>query len=637
MRKTHLIKNLGLALILAAFGLLSIPAAAQTDLAIHAIQGTGNISPVNGQTVRVTGIVTARIRNGFFLQSPDDKADADPTTSEAIFVFTRTIPDAAAAVGNLISVTGKVTEYRRDNEPASLTLTQIVHQKGSDELKLISSGNQLPKPVTLAIADFQPNAIDQLEKYEAMRVRVAELSVVSPTDGRVDIKTSSSVSNGSFYGVLKGVARPFREPGLEIAEWIFMDEAARLKLRAAFPKITLFDTNPERLRIESMVQDAARPIDVSVGTVLSDVTGVLHYTYRTNTLLVDASYNAKPETTIRPNPMPIAGEREFSVVAMNIENFFDDRDDPKIKEVIVEREAFRKRLRKISLAFRNVLNLPDIVGVVEIESLHGLEQLAKQINADTVAAGKPDPKYTAHLIDGNDGRGIDNGYLVRTQRVKVLEIKQLGKDEKYKHPLTGENIFLNDRPPLLLRASVNDAKTEKPFEITAIVNHMKSYLGYNDPRQQDNVRLKKKLQAEYLAKIVQERQKADPAERIIVLGDFNSYQFSDGIMDMMGTIKGTPATPDSLMIASPDLVDPDLINLVDMIAVTQRYSYTFDGNAQVLDHILISETLRKHIQGFGFPRVNADYPEVFRNDESRPERFSDHDPAAAYFTLDPKQ
>ena len=42
----------------------------------------------------------------------------------------------------------------------------------------------------------------------------------------------------------------------------------------------------------------------------------------------------------------------------------------------------------------------------------------------------------------------------------------------------------------------------------------------------------------------------------------------------------------------------------------------------------------KHLGGFGYARVNADFPQTYRNDENRVERFSDHDAAIAYFSLD---
>src|SRR5690606_14752514 len=139
--------------------------------------------------------------------------------------------------------------------------------------------------------------------------------------------------------------------------------------------------------------------------------------------------------------------------------------------------------------------------------------------------------------------------------------------------------------------------------------------------------------AEYLARIVDERQKADPTERIMLLGDFNSFQFSDGILDMIGTIKGTPSAKDSVLFGFEDLVETDLINLVELVRPNARYSYTFDTSAQTLDHILISRNLEEFVNGFGCARVNADFPKILANDAARVERFSDHDPAVRYLPL----
>ena len=279
-----------------------------------------------------------------------------------------------------------------------------------------------------------------------------------------------------------------------------------------------------------------------------------------------------------------------------------------------------------------------LFAVTEAENLNVLKRLAERINADSVAAGGPDPKYEAFLVDGNDPRGIDCGFLVKTSRVSVAAVKQFGKDDRFENPVTRKNDILNDRPPLALHATINDAKGGKPFAVTVVANHLKSLRGVDDPEDGPAVRMKKKLQAEFLAKWVNERQKADPNERILLVGDFNAFQFSDGLVDQIGTIKGTPAPKEAVLLASEDLVDPDLISLVDLIKADQQYSYTFDGNAQVLDHFLANAAMRRHLVGFGYLRVNADFPQIYREDGGRPERFSDHDVAVGYFTLDePKQ
>jgi len=97
---------------------------------------------------------------------------------------------------------------------------------------------------------------------------------------------------------------------------------------------------------------------------------------------------------------------------------------------------------------------------------------------------------------------------------------------------------------------------------------------------------------------------------------------------------GKPAAKDEVLNSSDDGVEPDMINLVDLIAAEQRYSYRFDGNGQVLDHVLITQSLMSYVHGFGYARVNADFPESFRVDDTRAERYSDHDAAVAYFNLD---
>jgi predicted extracellular nuclease len=621
---------LGAAIILAG----AFSAFGQREFAISLIQGDKNMSGYEGQQVKASGIVTARTRTGFFLQTPDDKADSNPNTSEGIFVYTKTEPEADAAIGNLIVVSGRVEEFRPRAEPASLPITELSMMKGRDLIQVLSKANPLPKPVVLTINDFRVNSIDQLEKYEGMRVAVPEMTVVAPTGGRVDNKTNSVESNGTFYGVVKGLAKPFREPGYELYDFLFLTDKEKADFKKDFPAMKFNDSNPERLRVETTAQLGSQAIEVPALTELKNVVGVLHYGFRAYTILTDVTERPGVSSYIKQVNLPPVGARQFSVAGMNVENFFDDIDDPAIKEDIVTTDSFNKRMKKISLGVRNIMQSPDVIGVIEVENLAALKRLAEKINSDSEAAGKPNPKYEAYLIDGNDGRGIDSGFLVKSSRITVIETKQLGKEDKFENKSVEEEAFLNDRPPLMLRASMMDDKTKQPFEFTVLVNHLKSFLGYNDPKRMDGVRTKKRLQAEFLAKFVQQRQTANPKEKIILVGDFNAYQFNDGIVDVIGTIKGKPAAKGEVMNPSEDLVNPDMTDLVELINAEQRYSYRFDGNGQVLDHILISNSLQNYIIGFGYARMNADFPESYRTDDNRAERFSDHDAAVAYFSID---
>src|SRR5690242_18274695 len=95
----------------------------QTGLRIAEIQGRAHLSPLAGQDVAgVGGVVTAVRANGFYLQDP--AGDGDAATSDAVFVFTRTAP--SVALGDGVTVAGTVQEFRPSDDPASLSVTEIV-------------------------------------------------------------------------------------------------------------------------------------------------------------------------------------------------------------------------------------------------------------------------------------------------------------------------------------------------------------------------------------------------------------------------------------------------------------------------------------------------------------------------------
>jgi hypothetical protein len=339
---------------------------------------------------------------------------------------------------------------------------------------------------------------------------------------------------------------------------------------------------------------------------------------------------------------PVATPRanQFTVASFNLQRLYDTVDDPTTSDVIMTPAALAKRLRKYSALVRNVLLNPDILGVSEAENLGVLEALASQINADAVAAGLPSPAYMAYLVEGNDPGGIDVGFLVRSTRVAVGDVTQ-GEDGTFEDPTDGSIDLLNDRPPLILRAGILGSGSE--FPVTVIANHLRSLNDITDPVAGPRVREKRRAQAEFLANLIQARQMADPNERIVVLGDMNAFQFNDGLIDSIGTIKGTPTPASEVLLFSPDLVDPDLFDLGEELPAAERYSYVFEGNAQQIDHMLVTQNLRAAIGGIQFARVNADFAESFRNDaeatcpvqpeQNCPERVSDHDPLLAYFTL----
>ena len=105
--------------------------------------------------------------------------------------------------------------------------------------------------------------------------------------------------------------------------------------------------------------------------------------------------------------MPIQTNVELTVASFNMERFFDNINDPGIGEPVLSATAYTNRLNKVSLAIRNVLRSPDVIGAIEVEKIEVLQAIAAKVNADAVANGDINPNYAAYLVEGNDPGGID--------------------------------------------------------------------------------------------------------------------------------------------------------------------------------------------------------------------------------------
>jgi predicted extracellular nuclease len=575
-----------------------------TSATINQIQGAFAASPLAGQTVITSGIVTllktgtnnGGPANGFFLQTPEVNADADPNTSEGIFVFTSTVP--SVSVGDAVTVTGTIDEFFNLTE-----ITSVVN------IAINSTGNALPAPVPLDPSLLDPAAgptQPQLERFEGMRMSAQSLVSVAPNDNFFDVFT-----------VLGGVPRPFREPGIAASLSVPPDPTSGVP-DANVPR---WDENPERLVLDTNGRAGSSSLPYTSNVTFSNVVGALDFTFNEYRLVPESALTASPNMTAVPVPTPLA--TEFTVANFNIENFANDGI---------------QRL-KASLAIRNVLRYPDIIGHEEIFDLTSLQALAGQVNADAVAAGDPNPLYLALLIPAATGTQ-HVGFLVKTARVQIISVTQERASETYINPLSGSAETLHDRPPLVLRAVV-DPLGPNPANVIAVVNHTRSFIDIEaDPPPADGVRVraKRKAQGESIAGLFQELQTNNPSTSIIAVGDYNAFQFNDGYTDPIATMKGIPTPDDQVVVdQSPDLVDPDFVNLTDFAPATEQYSFVFEGTPQALDHILLNRFAFVRFTRYAVARFDADFPTApaftFATNPTRPEAVSDHDSPVAYFNL----
>jgi predicted extracellular nuclease len=560
-----------------------------TSLAIHQIQGDQAVSPFAGQDVETTGIVTARKSNGFFIQTSGD-ADSNPDTSQGLFVFTSVAP--AVAVGDEVVARGTATEF--------FGLTQLESSLAGD-VTISSSGNPVPAAITLTTAILDPNgAVDGLERFEGMRLHADELRSVAPTNGF-----------GETFTVLPGVARPVREPGIEVSLPIPPDPTSG----AVDCCIPQWDENPERILIDSDGLIGAAPIDVTSHVTFTNVTGPLDFAF--------GDYKILPETppvtsaNISAGPVRLPALDELTIAGFNIENFANGET----------------QRRKAALAIRQVMRSPDVIGNIEIRDLASLQALAAQVNSDAALVGEF-PAYEARLIPAPQGGTQHVGLLIKTSRVQIVSATQELADQTFEDPVNHDIENLHDRPPLVLRANaLLPGRAPRPFIV--VVNHLRSFIDIELVGGEGiRVRAKRTAQAEATAALLQSLQVDNPGVPVVSIGDYNAYQFNDGYTDPISILKGTPTADEEIVVdQSPDLVEPNFVNLTDTLPAAERYSFIFEGTPQALDHMLLNTSASALVAGYEVARNNSDFPEgpLFAADPTRPERSSDHDMPVAYF------
>ncbi|HSR68825.1 MAG TPA: lamin tail domain-containing protein [Acidobacteriota bacterium] len=444
----------------------------------------------------------------------------------------------------------------------------------------------LPAPVMLdaSTPSTMPSLLPSLERLEGMLVSLDGITT-GPTDRFGDAPVT-----------VQGQPRPFREPGIEFPGLMGLPE---------------WDGNPEVFEINP--DGAGLPDQNFNSRTEFSATGALTFSF--------GDYQVFPTqltvgTSNLPLPSPVSDreENQFSVGSLNTFRLFGGQFDT------------QDRIDKFSIYIREVMKAPDVVAVQEVDTLQTLQDLADQIALDDPAL-----VYTAYLEEGNDVGGIDVGYLVR-DTVQVNSVTQEGLNTI--NPFDGS--LLNDRPPLVLDA-VYTAGPE-PFPFTAIVVHQRSLNGIDDPADGDRVRNKRFNQAVFLAELIDDLQTDDPDIRLVVLGDFNAFEFTDGYVHVLSISTGVldPLHPDEAVLPAVDLIDPDMTNQILNLPAEERYSFIFGGSGQVLDHALTSSALDPFVSRLEIPRANSDAADVFLQDPTVALRSSDHDGLVLFIDSVPK-
>ncbi len=277
----------------------------------------------------------------------------------------------------------------------------------------------------------------------------------------------------------------------------------------------------------------------------------------------------------------------LTIVSQNLNRFFDDRDDGN-NEKIVTSKIYHARLQQLLGKIKKTYRFADVLAFQEVENINILNDICGLIRDNYHI------EYHPVLIEGNDQSGIDVGFLVR-DTYQVTHFSSIYRNKRY----GGRHEKLFSRPPLIIEICNKGCFT--------IMNlHLRSMRGIRNPKTSNRVVMKRRLQAESIARWVDQFQRRHPEHHLIISGDFNALRPSDHYVDSVGIIEGNP-DPIRPKWKSPDLVSRDLVDLSQTVSSELRFSYRYKGKNQLIDYILVSSNLKKNPVSVHFTEIDYSF------------------------------
>lgn len=278
-------------------------------------------------------------------------------------------------------------------------------------------------------------------------------------------------------------------------------------------------------------------------------------------------------------------------------------------------EELETQLTKLALSIRIELALPEIIVVQEIENQAIAQVLADRVNN---ASGT---SYVATSFETSDGRGIEPGFLWDADRVTLLDAFQL-TDEIVPgvSAAFGPGSASPGREPIVGQFDINGRV------VTIIGNHFKSK-GGDDPLFGVNwppnrvTEVQRKAQAQVVRDYANLIFADDSNAMVMVTGDLNDFAFSEP--------GEGPDNPVAIIEGSGSEVP--LTNLLEEEKDAEQYTFVFDGNSQVLDHMLVSPALLDAFVAADILHFNAGFASSLGGDPSTTLRAADHDPLEGRF------
>lgn len=584
---------------------VTVQGLAEVTRKIYEIQGAGAVSPYANSVQTTEGVVTAKVATGFFIQ--DAIGDNDPTTSDAVYVYTgNTAP--TVAINDIVRVTATVQEYTPTGAAASLT--ELVNPTAI--VKQGTSAGITPTNITLPLADFGP--------YQGMLVRFAQSLTASQVEFLGD-RGEISLSSGR----LEVTTNRYR-----------VNTPEELALRAANAR-NLIVLDDGIFVAPPVIPYIGADQTVRAGDSTRDLTGVidLNTVGGTPTRSLYKLQPTQPVTFSRDNPRPtapgfVAGN--VKVASANVLNFFTTftngasvfdaatnqgcslgnsvsksncRGADNLLEFTRQRDKIVNSLKLIDA---------DVLGLMEIQNNGetAVTYLVDQLNA---AYGVP----TYAVVPKPSFSGTD-----------AIRVAMIYKPAKLK--LSGAAITdpdpsnINNRAPMAQTFVVAD----NGGKFSLIVNHLKSKgscpaSGDVDLGEGCFTNQRKAQTARLLNNFIPQVQAAAADLDVLLIGDFNAYGMESPITQM---------------------TDAGIVNELERFVRPSGlpYSYVFGHSAGYIDHALTTPSMSAQVVGASEFHNNADEPSVIDyNTDGKIQdlyvnnayRASDHDPVTITLNVAP--
>ncbi len=613
-----------------------------TPLLISEIQGSGATSSRVGELVTVTAIVvgdfqdgdadTSRDLRGFFLQEEASDQDANPLTSEGIFVFEGTgdfLTDVN--IGDRVEVTGTVGEFFGQTQITAESVT-IVEAGAVTDINTLAASINLDAAGVSSELDGEGRYVPDLEAYESMLVSITDTLTINEMfqlDRFNEIRLTTGDRPEQFTQNNEPDVAAFDAYQQQIgSDQIFFDDGLNVQNAAILSEADLNG--------DSVFNTAD---GFTMGDTITGLTGVLNYTWAGNASSEETwrirsaedDANTFVDTEQREDTPPDVGGT-LTVASFNVLNFFTTLDvsgnpgsgpnalSPRGADNQVE---YDRQLEKLVTTLVDID--ADIFGLVELENefggdqngdgLYAIKELTDALNTALGSAVYSWVMPGQTSVDTGDAISVGMIYkpssvTLTMGSVEILTDSDLaGLPGDYGSNPLFDGVSTNRAP---LAATFTDNASGEDF--TVAVTHMKSKGGTGtdgDADQNDGAGAFNETRTEGVEALTDWLDTfAD--EDVLVLGDFNAY-------------------------AQEDPIDAIIADGYTNLEGSSSATFVFDGQTGTLDYAFANAGILDNVTGAQAWHINSDEPDAidyntdFGRDESIfdgsvPYRTSDHDP-----------